>query len=195
MVENDLDIFYNRSNFAKHHWDARRARQEEFSRVANSLLQMVGGTIGEKRREDQKVVIVIGLAKFVAKNGPPSLDGAFQDYFVRKVRLLGYVVCGINEFYTSQRCPDCCNFVWKTTEWRSLWCSTCKIIWQRDIMAAKNMCRATKSHLLHRCRPMYLQPQRSDGTYPWQDQSPDAASSTSSHKRRASVSLLVEKQP
>jgi len=38
---------------------------------------MVGGTIGEKRREDQKVVIVIGLAKFVAKNGPPSLDGSF----------------------------------------------------------------------------------------------------------------------
>ena len=48
---------------------------------------MVGGTIGEKRREDQKVVIAIGLAKFVAKNGPPSLDGSFQDFFVRKVHI------------------------------------------------------------------------------------------------------------
>lgn len=85
MVENDLDAFYNQSSFWKHKWDARRARQEEFSRVANSLLQMVGGSIGEKRREDQNVVIVIGLAKFVAKNGPPSLDGSFQDFFVRKV--------------------------------------------------------------------------------------------------------------
>lgn len=87
MVEGDLDAFYmyNQSSFWKHKWDARRARQDEFSRVTNSLLQMVGGSIGEKRREDQNVVIVIGLAKFVAKNGPPSLDGSFQDFFARKV--------------------------------------------------------------------------------------------------------------
>ncbi|KAF8920974.1 hypothetical protein BGZ58_004168, partial [Dissophora ornata] len=84
MVEKDLDAFYNQSSFCKHKWDAHRARQEEFSRVTNSLLKMVGGTIGEKRREDQNVVIIIGLAKFVAKNGPPSLDGSFQDFFVRK---------------------------------------------------------------------------------------------------------------
>ncbi|KAG0270913.1 hypothetical protein BGZ96_006118, partial [Linnemannia gamsii] len=45
MVETDLDAFYNQSSFWKHKWDARRARQEEFSRVANSLLQMVGGSI------------------------------------------------------------------------------------------------------------------------------------------------------
>ncbi|KAG0256544.1 hypothetical protein BGZ95_005465, partial [Linnemannia exigua] len=91
MVENDLDAFYNQSNLRKHKWDACRARQEEFSRVANSLLQMVGGNLGEKRRQDQNVVIMIGLAKFVAMNSPPSLDGSFQDFFVRKARSLGYV--------------------------------------------------------------------------------------------------------
>ncbi|KAG0276041.1 hypothetical protein BGZ96_003493, partial [Linnemannia gamsii] len=112
-------------------------------------------------------------------------------------RSLGYVVCGINDFYTSKRCPECRNFVWTTTNWRSLWCSTCKVIWQRDIMAAKNMCKATESYLSHHCRPLYLQPQRADGTYPWKDQSPRPASSTSSssHKRRASESPLVEEQP
>ncbi|KAF9401265.1 hypothetical protein BGX21_002232 [Mortierella sp. AD011] len=157
---------------------------------------MVGGTIGEKRREDQKVVIVIGLAKFIAKNGPPSLDGSFQDFFVRKARSLGYVVCGINEYFTSKRCPDCCSFVWKTTEWRSLWCSTCRVIWQRDVMAAKNMCKAVESYLLHQCRPLYLQPQRTDGTYPWEDQSSSPASHipSSSRKRRASETSLIEKQ-
>lgn len=53
--------------------------------MANSLLKMTGGLIGEHRREDQKVVIAVGLAKFVAKNGPPSLDGSFQDSFMWKV--------------------------------------------------------------------------------------------------------------
>lgn len=62
-----------------------RAREEEFSRVANSLLKMIGGSIDELRREDQKVAIAIGLANFVAKNGPPSLDGSFQDFHERKV--------------------------------------------------------------------------------------------------------------
>lgn len=84
-VEADLDAFYVQSNYIKHAWDAERARDEEFSRVANSLLKMTGGSTGEHRREDQKVVIAVGLAKFVAKNGPPSLDGSFQDSFVRKV--------------------------------------------------------------------------------------------------------------
>ncbi|KAG0273901.1 hypothetical protein BGZ97_010599, partial [Linnemannia gamsii] len=55
MVEGDLDAFYNQSSLWKHKWDADRARQEKFSRVTNSLLQMVGGSIGEKRREDQNV--------------------------------------------------------------------------------------------------------------------------------------------
>lgn len=36
-------------------------------------------------------------------------------------------------------------------------------------MASKNMCRAVKSHLERQQRPLYLQPQRADGTFPWLD--------------------------
>ncbi|KAG0227483.1 hypothetical protein BGW41_003808, partial [Actinomortierella wolfii] len=37
-----LDQFYNGNNFRykKHKWDAKRARQEEFGRIADSLLRM-----------------------------------------------------------------------------------------------------------------------------------------------------------
>ncbi|KAG0221208.1 hypothetical protein BGW42_008116, partial [Actinomortierella wolfii] len=54
LDEANLDAFYNQSNLWKHKWDAQRARKEEFDRVANSLFKMVGGSLGEKRREDQK---------------------------------------------------------------------------------------------------------------------------------------------
>lgn len=83
-------------------------------------------------------VIAIELAKFVSKDGPPSLDGSPQDNFVRKVlccshllyllfpflqlgvSILFFITRGplswlhrryINEWYTSQRCLDC-DDVW-----------------------------------------------------------------------------------
>lgn len=73
----------------------------------------------------------------------------------------------MNEYFTSKRCPDCEGFVCKTEEWRWLYCPTCKRNWQRDVMAAKNMCRAVKEHLMKQSRPQYLQPQRKDGSFPW----------------------------
>ncbi|KAG0013068.1 hypothetical protein BGZ81_001246 [Podila clonocystis] len=114
---------------------------------------MVGGSIGERIRQDQEVVIANDLAKFVSKNGSPSLDGSFQDFFVRKARSLGYTVVGVNEYYTSQRFPDCEGFVCKTNEWRRLYSQPCKKIWQQDR------------------RPLYLQPRCADGTFPWMEYS------------------------
>ncbi|KAF9932913.1 hypothetical protein FBU30_007072 [Linnemannia zychae] len=81
-VEADLDNLYIRFNYDKHVQDCERAREEEYNRVTNSLLNMVGGTIGERKRDDQKVANAIGNAKLVSENGPPSLDRSFQDFFV-----------------------------------------------------------------------------------------------------------------
>src|SRR5689334_23187946 len=36
-------------------------------------------------------------------------------------------------------------------------------------MAYKNMNNAIKDHMVHQQRPLYLQPQRQDKTYPWMD--------------------------
>ncbi|KAF8925889.1 hypothetical protein BGZ58_000390, partial [Dissophora ornata] len=166
-AEADLDKFYNNTNYWKHAWDSKLSRQEEFSKVANGLLQMVGGSIGQPRMEHQKVVIAIGLAKFTATHGPPALHGSFEAFFINTVRSLGYLVIGINEYYSSKRCPTCNSFVSQTSEWRALYCHTCKRIRQRDVMASENMNVAIKGQLKDLQRPLYLQPRRPDGSYPW----------------------------
>ncbi|KAG0074082.1 hypothetical protein BGZ90_011042, partial [Linnemannia elongata] len=86
-------------------------------------------------------------------------------------RSLGYLVIGVNEYFTSKRCPDCHGFVCATSDWRTLYCRTCKRFRQRDVMASMNMNNAIKDHLIQQQRPLYLQPRRQDGSYPWIDAS------------------------
>ncbi|KAF9919060.1 hypothetical protein FBU30_011177 [Linnemannia zychae] len=148
--EEDLDGFYNRTAFWKHKWDSELCRKEEFYKVAEGLLNMIGGSVGRPRMPHQRTVIAIGLAKFTSLHGPPGLDGTFQVFFINFARSLDYLVVGINEHYSSKRCPDCHDFVCATSDWRRLYCEICKRFWQCD-------------------RPLYLQPQRRDGTYPWMD--------------------------
>ncbi|KAF9155230.1 hypothetical protein DFQ26_009808, partial [Actinomortierella ambigua] len=52
---------------------------------------------------------------------------------------------------------------------RRLHCRNCKRYFHRDKMAAHNMCNVVRSALDGHGRPLYLQPVRSDGTYPWLD--------------------------
>ncbi|KAF9110941.1 hypothetical protein BGX27_005676 [Mortierella sp. AM989] len=140
-----LDLFYNGNNgnnrrFKKHAWDASRARDVEFRVIANRLLGMVGGTIGRRRDESDKVVI-----------------GA---------RSLGYIVVGVNEYYTSKKCPTCEEFVGQV-EIRRLYCPHCKTFMHRDVMAGHNICNAIRGHLHDQQRPLYLQPVDEKGEYPW----------------------------
>ncbi|KAF9173295.1 hypothetical protein BGX20_003611 [Mortierella sp. AD010] len=63
---NALDTFYNDSKFTfkKHKWLMKKVRKEEFNKLADGLLRMVGGTIGGKRKPENKVIIGIGLRDF-----------------------------------------------------------------------------------------------------------------------------------
>ncbi|KAG0346723.1 hypothetical protein BGZ54_005111, partial [Gamsiella multidivaricata] len=55
-VKEQLDEFYNKSaTFKKHQWDARKAREAEFDIIADRLLNMVGGSLGRQRDEEDKV--------------------------------------------------------------------------------------------------------------------------------------------
>ncbi|KAF8923753.1 hypothetical protein BGZ47_004527, partial [Haplosporangium gracile] len=45
-LEEDLNNFYNNTNFWKHGWDAEVCRKEEFYKIANNLLKMIGGSFG-----------------------------------------------------------------------------------------------------------------------------------------------------
>ncbi|KAG0377717.1 hypothetical protein BGX24_005552, partial [Mortierella sp. AD032] len=84
-----------------------------------------------------------------------------------EARSLNYLVVGVNEYYSSKRCPICHDFVCATSNWRSLYCKTCKTFRQRDVMASNNMNAAVRSHLADQQRPLYLQPKRQNGTYAW----------------------------
>jgi hypothetical protein len=83
--EGDLNAFYNNTNFWKHQWDAKVCRKEEFYKVAEGLLNMIGGSVGRPRMPHQHVVIAVGLAKFTAVHGPPALDSTFQAFFINLV--------------------------------------------------------------------------------------------------------------
>jgi hypothetical protein len=77
---------------------------------------------------------------------------------------------GINEYYTSKKCPDCQDFVAQVTL-RQFYCPHCKRYYHRDIMAAENMCKIVQGYLVKQERPRYLQPVTTDGRYPWDTKS------------------------
>ncbi|ORZ21782.1 hypothetical protein BCR41DRAFT_394554 [Lobosporangium transversale] len=56
-AETHLSSFYKGRAIKRHRWNAKRARDEEYVQIANRLLNMVGGSVGVKRKESDKVVI------------------------------------------------------------------------------------------------------------------------------------------
>ena len=86
-VEAELDLFYENVVLKKHKWNASKARAEEYKLIANRLLQLVGGSTGAKRDEDNKVVIGVGLGKFSSKIRLSSLHESFLSYFVQMVTM------------------------------------------------------------------------------------------------------------
>lgn len=85
-VETHLESFYTGSNtIKKHRWNARRAREEEYKQITDSLLRMVGGSVGRKRYNKDKVVIAVGLGKFSSSTRLSSLHQSFESYFIQKV--------------------------------------------------------------------------------------------------------------
>jgi len=92
-VKNQLDEFYNGNNrFKRHKWDEERAKEEEYRTITDRLLGIVGGSIGAKKHEDNKVVIGVGLGKFSSKSRLTSLHESFQSYFVQKVTPLSHLI-------------------------------------------------------------------------------------------------------
>jgi hypothetical protein len=83
---------------------------------------------------------------------------------------LKYFVVGVNEYYTSKKCPVCEDFVGHVDDIRRFYCQNCEAYMHRDIMAGPNMCNAIKGHLLHQKRPRYLQPVDNEGNYPWEEE-------------------------
>ncbi|KAF9158952.1 hypothetical protein DFQ26_007082 [Actinomortierella ambigua] len=79
-----LNQFYNETPLYREYcWDGKKARHEEFKRIADSLLPFIGGSAGARKKDDEVAVIGIGLSKFSACPRFSSLDGTFASYFVQ----------------------------------------------------------------------------------------------------------------
>ena len=107
-------------------------------------------------------------------------------------RALGYLVVGLNEYYTSKKCPHCRNFVAQVTL-RQLYCPHCKAYFHRDVMAGHNLCNVIDGYLLQGHRPGYLQPIKADGTFPWMR--PEPSTSDCSSMESSSSSVTTRKRP
>ncbi|KAG0338891.1 hypothetical protein BG004_007042 [Podila humilis] len=185
-----LDAFYNDPKFKQFKCLAQEARSQEYYRLADALLRMVGGTIGEKRKPENKVVIGIGLGKFSSSSRLSSLHGTFEDFFIGMARSLDYLVVGVNEYYTSKRCPTCENFVGQTKNIRRLYCGHCHKFIHRDIMAGQNMCNVLRGHVERQERPLYRHPVDQQGNSPWKGRS-SSSDPTESLKRPSEEPVVV----
>ncbi|KAG0273532.1 hypothetical protein BGZ95_010663 [Linnemannia exigua] len=117
-----------------------------------------------------------------------------MSFFVRLARSLGYIVVGVNEFYTSKKCPTCGEFD-AQVNLRRLYCPTCQAFMHRDIMAGHNMCDIVMTHLLAQARPLYLQPVDDDGHYPWMEVGESKRIDTISSSSLSSKDKVKAEQP
>ncbi|KAF9918725.1 hypothetical protein FBU30_011288 [Linnemannia zychae] len=78
-VKDQLSDFYGSVVLKKYLWNARKARDEEYRLIANRLLEMVGGSLGARRKQSNKVIIGVGLGTF-SKMRLSSLHGSFGSH-------------------------------------------------------------------------------------------------------------------
>ncbi|KAG0334605.1 hypothetical protein BG000_008192 [Podila horticola] len=174
----DLHRYYNGDFWHRRTtWDVKKAKEGEYHVAICAILAMVHDVPKEK------VLFVLGLGKFGTKSKMASLHGTFDSLFLKTIRSLGYAVVGINEYYSSQKCPrnkpqdpqNPCNhgFIGRVTLRRS-YCPKCHVYFHRDLLASQNMIVAAKAHLTVDAmqgglkeRPLYLQPLNDDGTPRW----------------------------
>ncbi|TPX52064.1 hypothetical protein SeMB42_g01653 [Synchytrium endobioticum] len=115
---------------------------------------MVGESMGHKLSGGKQVIVAIGMGDFSSNK---SRHVMFIRYLIRKLRPLGYTIVGVNEYYTSKKCPCCMEFV-EMPAMRRLYCRRCNKWYHRDVMAADNMVNIVRGYLEHDERPTYLKP-------------------------------------
>ena len=73
---------------------------------------------------------------------------------------------GVNEYYTSKKCPRCHRFLYQINI-RRLACAHCCSRVHRDIIGAHNIANAARQQLTNFTRPDYLQPTDEHGNCLW----------------------------
>ncbi|TPX42511.1 hypothetical protein SeLEV6574_g05574 [Synchytrium endobioticum] len=156
IAYDELHCHYGGKCYMKRSWDAAKAKQGEMDRALEGLVRMVGETMGNKLPDKKKVIVAIGLGEFETTN---SRHIGFTRYLIRKLKPLGYTIVGVDEYYTSQKCPCCGGYV-ERQAMRRLYCRQDHLWFHRDVLAAENMVNILLSFLDTGQRPEYLLPPR-----------------------------------
>ncbi|GJJ75571.1 putative transposase [Entomortierella parvispora] len=167
-VAEKLDAFYGSQKYKKRHWDLKKAMEAEFAIMADRIMKSFGGSIGRRRRPDEKVLVAIGQGGSRYNKGLESMDSTFTAYLIRVLRSLGYVVVLVNEYYTSQKCPrrHCHRFLFRINM-RRLACNHCGSRVHRDVVGAHNIANAARHQMTYFTRIDYLQPTDREGNCQW----------------------------
>ncbi|TPX37932.1 hypothetical protein SeMB42_g06789 [Synchytrium endobioticum] len=146
--------YYREKSYLRMEWDAKKASKGEWDMAINKMLEMVDCTIGRKVQDGRNVVVAFGTGEFESKK---SRHTAFLKYFVNRVSSLGLRIVGVDEYFTSKKCPRCGLFVEMMTL-RSLYCRGCHMYYHRDEMAGENIVNVVMEYVKSGDRPEYLQP-------------------------------------
>ncbi|TPX40569.1 hypothetical protein SeMB42_g05943 [Synchytrium endobioticum] len=130
--------YYSSTKYKRKWWDADKAKRGELDRVLEGIVNMVDELMGHKLSGYKQVIVAIGMGDF---SSTKSRHVMFIRYLIRMLRPLGYTIVGVNEYYTSKKCPCCQEFV-EMPAMRRLYCRGCNKWYQRDVMAADNMVKA-----------------------------------------------------
>ncbi|KAF9286133.1 hypothetical protein BGZ88_009223 [Linnemannia elongata] len=163
----------------------------EFQLLADQLLKIIGGGLGVRYDPSKPAIIGIGLGQFSTRSGLSSLHSSFLMYFIQKARSLGYLVVGLNEYYTSKKCPACGSFVVQV-DIRRFYCSNCQVYHHRDILAAENMANIIQEYLARQERPDYLHPVAEDGSLPWKARQSSSSSCSTTTSNASSSTIGVQ---
>ncbi|TPX40187.1 hypothetical protein SeMB42_g06106 [Synchytrium endobioticum] len=157
----DARTYYSSKKYKRKRWDADKAKRGELDRVLEGIVNMVDESMGHKLSDGKKVIVAIGMGDF---SSTQSRHGMFIRYLIQ-LRPLGYAIVGVNEYFTSKKCPCCQEFVEMPTMKR-LYCRGCNKWYHRDVMAADNMVNIVRGYLEHDERPTYLKPPSKDKNTP-----------------------------
>ncbi|TPX44353.1 hypothetical protein SeMB42_g04365 [Synchytrium endobioticum] len=120
--------YYSFTKYKRKRWDADKAKRGELDRVLEGIVNMVDESMGHKLSGDKQVIVAIRMGDF---SSTKSRHVMFTRYLIRKLRPLGYTIVGVNQYYTSNKCPCCTEFV-EMPAMRRLYCRRCNKWYHRD---------------------------------------------------------------
>ncbi|GJJ76092.1 hypothetical protein EMPS_08451 [Entomortierella parvispora] len=155
-VKDVLFDFYHSPWMLKRKWDMRKAQQRAIDLAMDQIFKLAGVLSGRKAdgSAGTTVVFALGLGSFNSRTGLPSKHGPLERRFTQRARRLGYIVVGVDEYYTSAKClRQNCDAFLQYGERRSKYCTACKQYFDRDVVGSENIAYICMQFILGQERP------------------------------------------